>query len=180
MRKIKLYIATSLNGKIARTDGSVDWLEAMPNPSKSDYGFSDFFAQVETTIQGNASYEQVVSWDIPFPYQGKENFVLSRNPNRENTEHVRFITKDHLAFIRGLKAKSGGDIWLIGGAQINTLLWNAGLIDEILLFIMPTVLTEGIDLLAGLPKEQQLKLIDSYSYPGGAVRLHYEVLPAGL
>ena len=53
MRKIRLYIATSLNGKIARSDGSVDWLDAVPNPDKTDYGYTDFLESVDTTIMGN-------------------------------------------------------------------------------------------------------------------------------
>ena len=62
MRKIKLYIAISMNGKIARSDGSVDWLEAIPKPDDSDYGYNEFYDSVGATIQGNNTYKKVLSW----------------------------------------------------------------------------------------------------------------------
>lgn len=53
MRKIILYIAASLNGKIARPDGSVDWLEAIPNPEQTDHGYAEFYEGIDTTLQVN-------------------------------------------------------------------------------------------------------------------------------
>ena len=60
-RKLILYIASSLNGKIADAEGRVDWLESMPNPDKLDYGYAEFYDSIDTTIQGNATYKQVMS-----------------------------------------------------------------------------------------------------------------------
>ena len=96
MKKIKLYIATSLNGKIAKKDGSVGWLEAIPVPDGSDYGYNEFYTSIDTTIQGNATYQQIMSWGIEFPYKGKQNFVLTMNSDLEDTEHVQFISEDHI------------------------------------------------------------------------------------
>lgn len=175
MRKLKLYSACSLNGKIAKKDGSVDWLNEMPNPENTDHGFADFFDSIDTTVQGYKTYNQVISWDIEFPYNGKTNYVFTRNQKRVNTEDVTFIAENHIDFIKNLKRQNGKDIWLIGGGQINTMLWNAGLIDELIVFVMPIVLTEGIELFEGLPKESQLKLIDSKTYSNGVVEMRYKV-----
>ena len=76
MKKLKLYIAISLNGKIAKPDGSVDWLNNIPNPDNSDMGYTDFFESVDTTIQGYKTYKQVIDWGIEFPYKGKKNYVI--------------------------------------------------------------------------------------------------------
>jgi dihydrofolate reductase len=176
MRKIKLYIAASLNGKIAKTDGSVGWLEEIPNPDKADYGYANFFRSVDTTLQGSATYAQVLSWGIEFPYQGTKNYVLTRRQDVEDNKDVSFIKENHIGFIQELKEQEGKDIWLIGGGQINTLLFNAGLIDEIQLFIMPIVLTGGIEIFEGLPDEHSLQLIESKTYASGAVELKYQVL----
>lgn len=175
MRKIKLYIATSLNGKIARSDGSVDWLESVPNPGKIDYGYSEFYNSVDTTIQGNNTYKQVISWDIDFPYIGKKNFVLTKDLNKKTNKHVEFISNNHIEFIKELKNKEGKDIWLIGGGKINTLLLNEGLIDVIQIFIIPIILPDGIDIFEHFPKETQLKLIHSKAYSTGVTELHYKV-----
>ncbi|PLX03162.1 MAG: dihydrofolate reductase, partial [Marinilabiliales bacterium] len=58
----------SLNGKIAKKDGSVGWLDNIPNPEKSDFGYKEFYDSVDTTIQGNSTYKQIISWGIDFPY----------------------------------------------------------------------------------------------------------------
>ncbi|MBI9069794.1 MAG: dihydrofolate reductase [Salinivirgaceae bacterium] len=176
MRKITLYIAQSLNGKIAKSDGSVAWLESIPNPDKNDYGYSKFYDSVDTTIQGYTSYKQVIDWGIDFPYAGKKNFVLTRKSNLKSTEHVEFITENPIEFIKQLKNKRGGEIWLIGGGQINTLLLNENLIDEIHVFIMPIVLDGGIEIFEGLPMETKLKVLDSKIYSNGVSEILYKVI----
>lgn len=175
MRKIILYIASSLNGKIAKSDGSVNWLENIPNPNGLDYGYQRFYKKVGTTIQGYKTYEQILKWDIPFPCPDKENFVFTRKKDLKRSNHVRFITENHLEFTKVLKEKPGRDIWLIGGGQVNTLLFNAGLIDEIRVFIMPIIIPKGVELFESIPKEKLLKLVDLKGYPTGVVEMIYEV-----
>lgn len=175
MRKIKLYIAMSLNGKIAESDGSVDWLESIPNPEEVDYGYSEFYDSIDTTIQGYSTYSQIISWEIDFPYADKKNFVLTRKQQLENTEYVEFVSEGHIEFIKQLKKQQGLDIWLIGGGQINTMLFNENMVDEIQVFVMPVILSGGIELFEALPKETRLKLIESKSYSTGAVELRYSV-----
>lgn len=165
----------SLNGKIAKPDGSVHWLESLPNPDKSDYGYQDFQADIDTTIQGYKTYEQVINWDIPFPNTKKKNYVLTRKQGLKNTEHVDFISENHIEAINAVKNQKGKDIWLIGGGQINTLLFNEKLIDELRIFVMPIVLPDGIELFEALPDETILELTDSKTYPTGVVELRYEI-----
>ena len=175
MRKIKLYIAMSLNGKIATEGGNVSWIERIPNPQKDDYGYGEFYSSIDTTIQGYATYKQIINWGIDFPYAGKKNYVLTRQKVLKDTEYVEFICQNHIDFIKKLKKETGKDIWLIGGGQINTLLLNANLIDEIIVFVMPIILTDGIEVFENLPKESLLKLIKTKTYDTGAVELKYEV-----
>jgi len=173
VRKIKLYIATSLNGKIASSDGGVDWLENIPNPEKTDYGYAAFFNSIDTIIQGYNTYNQVINWGIDFPYKGKKNYVLTKKQNIKNTEFVEFVTENHVDFIKNLKEQKGGDIWLIGGGQANTLILNAGLLDEIQVFMMPIIISGGIDLFDAFPIQTQLKLLETKSYSSGVVEMKY-------
>lgn len=166
----------SLNGKIARPDGSVDWLGAIPNPDKTDYGYEAFYGEIDTTLQGSRTYQQLVNWGIPFPYSQKRNFVITSKKDLEDTTDVTFIREKHIEFLMELKSLDGKDIWLIGGGQVNTLLLNAGLIDEIQVFVMPVILPEGVDLFGSLPAETSLKLLDTHPFSSGAVLLTYEVL----
>lgn len=175
MRKVKLYIAISLNGKIAKPDGSVDWLDAIPKPTDSDYGYSDFYNSVDTTIQGHNTYKQIVGWGIDFPYKGKKNYVLTSDASLKDNKDVKFISSDHMAFIENLKHKKGKDIWLIGGSKANTALLDDELIDELYVFMMPIILNDGIDLFNSLLKDQPLELISSKSYSTGVVEMVYQV-----
>ena len=174
MREVKLYIAMSLNGKIAKPDGSVTWLETLPNPDNTDYGYADFLATVDTTIQGFSTYKQLIDWGIDFPYANKKNYVFTRKQNLKHTEFVEFVTENHTDFIQQLKKEKGGDIWLIGGGQINTLLLNADLIDEIQVFVMPIILSDGIEIFEILPNEKRLNLVATKNFASGAVLLKYK------
>ena len=173
MRKLILYIAASVNGKIARKDGAVDWLESIPNPDQSDYGYNEFYNSIDTTIMGYNTYAQIISWDIDFPYSGKKNFVMTRKQDPPQSTDVNFVTENHTRFIEVLKQQPGTDIWLIGGGQLNTDLFNAGLIDEIQLFLMPIVLPDGIEMFEAVPQEAVLNLEETKSYASGAVLLKY-------
>lgn len=173
MRKIKLYIAASLNGKIADPNGAVDWLENLPNPDKTDYGYTDFLASIDTTIQGYKTYKQLLDWGIDFPYPDKSNFVFTTNPAHTNTQFVRFVSEKHREFVAELKAQSGKDIWLIGGGTLNSWFVENQFINELQVFVMPIVLNGGIDLFEQLKKQISLELVETKIYKSGAVLLTY-------
>jgi dihydrofolate reductase len=174
-RKIIIYIASSLNSKIADQDGAVEWLEKIPHPDGEDYGYQHFYETIDTTIMGYSTFAQLKGWDIPFPYKGKKNFVVTRKDNLEADPDVDFINKDPLAFFSSLKQQKGRNIWLVGGGAVNKLFLNAGLVDELIIHIMPVILNGGIDIFSGLPEEKWLKLLSSKSYESGVVELHYAV-----
>lgn len=174
-RKIKLYIASSLNSRIASVDGGVEWLESIPAPEKQDYGYAEFYNSIDTTIMGYNTYAQVSSWEIPFPYPDKKNYVLTHRKDLENNEQVQFIREDQIKFIKALKETEGKDIWLIGGGQINTMFLNEKLIDEAIIFIMPIILEGGIEVFERIPTKTSLKLLNSKTYMSGAVELKYKL-----
>jgi dihydrofolate reductase len=174
MRKVVLYIAMSLDGKIADVNGETGWLEQIPNPDANDYGYAALLERVDTTIMGRTTYQQVCDFPIPFPYSGKRNFVITRDESLTEDENATFISIDFAKKIAELKREDGGDIWLIGGAEVNTLIHNHGLIDEYMVFVMPIVLGEGVPLFAASPKRTDPRLIHSETFASGVVLLTYE------
>jgi dihydrofolate reductase len=168
MRKVILFIASSLDGYIAREDGGIDWLF-----SDADYGYSKFYRSIDTIIVGRKTYDQSLEFD-EYPYKGKKAFVFTRE-KRAGDGHVDFVSSDITGFVRKLKRRKGRDIWLVGGADIVSILMNAGLVDRIILSIHPAVLGRGIPLFKGLTREVKMKLTKTISYPSGLVQLHYEL-----
>lgn len=171
MRKISLYIAASIDGYIAKADGSVAWLDEIPNPENSDFGYFDFIKEIDTTIMGGATYRQVLTFG-EWPYTDKENFVLTRNTKLEDS-NVNFFSGDVVSFAKDLKAKPGKGIWLIGGGEINTLFLRNNLIDEIILTIIPVVLGDGIPLFAKADLNKTMTLKKSEAFSNGMVQLTY-------
>jgi dihydrofolate reductase len=98
MRQVILFIASSLDGYIARTSGDVDWLF-----TDQDYGYTDFFANIDTLLMGRHTYEQVLSFG-EYPYQGKQGFVFSRTRGGVSDENVTFISDNLASFVESLRA----------------------------------------------------------------------------
>ena len=170
MRKLRLYIATSLDGFIAGPNGELDWLEV---GGESDYGYAEFYASVDATIMGNSTYQVALS--VPsFPYPEKTNYVFTRGTPPANTPHVRFVSGDIAAAVRALKEQPGRDIWLVGGGQVNTVMLNAGLIDDAIVTMFPTVLGSGIPLFAPGADRTLFKTVGCQAYETGLIQWHME------
>jgi len=173
MRKIKLYIAVSIDGFIADKNGRVEWLENLPNPDFLDYGYFDMYNSIDTTLMGNITYQQVLGFDMPFPYSDKTNFVFTRNQSLTEDENVTFVNDNIIDFVKKLKSKKGKSIWLIGGGQVNSILLNANLIDEMIVSYMPIVLGDGIPLFSSNTQLKSFRLLKSETFSTGVVSLTY-------
>lgn len=167
-RKVILYIATSLDGYIARENGDIDWLF-----TDQDYGYTDFLKSVDTVILGNRTYKQALNFG-EFPYKDKTCYVFSKTIKGEN-EYVTFINDSFFDFVEDLKGQDGSDIWLVGGTRTIDIFMKNNLIDELIISIHPIILGKGIELFKNDNKEMQLKLKKNMSYSSGLVQLHYEV-----
>jgi dihydrofolate reductase len=169
MRRLILYIATSLDGYIARTSGEVDWLF-----TDQDYGYTNFLAGVDTILMGRKTYEQVLTFG-EFPYQTKQNYIFSSNPNFDASPHAKTVRTDLKAFVEALRQTDGKNIWLVGGAALIHPFIEQGLLDEVVLSIHPILLGSGITLFQSGTPAQRLNLVTCQSYDSGLVQMTYTV-----
>lgn len=172
-RKIILYIASSLDGYIAKPDGGLDWL--INSENDGDNGLHAFMERIDTTIMGRTTYDEVLGFDVPFPYVGYENYVFTSHPPENDENGVHFINGDIKAFISTLKKTAGKDIFLIGGSQIIAEFLELELVDEIILSIAPVLIGKGIPLFTGNYIEQRYKLDQIRQY-NELVQIHYKSL----
>jgi len=167
MRKVILYIAASLDGYIARQDGSIDWL---PDPTADfDYGYDELLGRIDTVLMGRTTYEQVRGFG-DYPYAGMQGIVFSRKRAGELDEYVRFTDEDPAELIGKLRREEGKHLWLVGGGELIASFLDHDLVDEFHIFTVPVLLGKGIPLFDGPYPELALRLEDVTSWPTGLVR----------
>jgi dihydrofolate reductase len=175
MGKVTLYIATSLDGFIARPDGNLDWLTSTPAPQDGDYGYSDLLGSIGTILMGRKTYEEVIGFGIDWPYIGFDSYVISTKEDLKiQSPDTHLISKDLRDFVLDLKNKSEKDIWLVGGGQLVTTFINEELLDKMIITIIPKLIGEGIPLFPNKSQEMNWKLIDTQAYDTSVVCLTYE------
>ena len=167
MRKIILFIASSLDGFIAKRNGNVDWLFM-----DADYGYSKFYSKVDTVIMGRKTYEKALEFE-KHPFKGKKAYVFTRKSSLK-AKNIDLVS-DPVTFTKKLKGLSGNNIWLVGGSDIISILMNAELVDKIVVSIHPILLGKGIPLFQNIKKEINLSLAKSVKFDSGLLQLHYDV-----
>lgn len=171
MKKIKLYIAASLDSYIARPDGDLDWLLKYPMPTRTEYGYKDLMDSIDMIIMGVKTYRAVLDMDFEWPYSDKTCFIVSHHSiNLTPTKDVKFITENVIETVETLKQQKGKDIWLVGGGEIITLLLNHDLVDEMQICYIPVILGNGIPLFPNQPKESTWKLAESKAYDSRIIK----------
>lgn len=175
MSKITLYIATTLDGKIARKDGGLDWLFALANPNQIDHGYADFLKSIGTTIMGKNTYNEILGFGVDWPYLGMNSYVVTTDKEFKSTTPDTFIVATNLAnFVNDLKKKNEKDIWLIGGGQLIASFLDNDLLDRMILTLIPTTIGEGIPLFPEIPKETTWTLTNVERFETGVVNLTYD------
>lgn len=178
-RKIIVSVATSADGFIGRPDGAVDWLDR-PTP-KGNYGLGAFYKSIDTILWGRKTYEMALSFQekgiagSAFDTSVKNYVFTSTLPSSAAPNGVQFVNEPIKAFAARLRAKKGKDIWMMGGAGIIASFLDEGEIDELILSVIPTLIGEGIPLIAPRHRTVPLKLISSTKFTDGVVNLRYSV-----
>ncbi|MGM9924455.1 MAG: dihydrofolate reductase family protein [Bacillus sp. (in: firmicutes)] len=173
-RKVLVYIATSLDGYIAKEDGGLDWLHEAEG--EGDNGYEDFIASVDTVIMGRKTYEDIHELAGEYPYQGKKSYVFTTSAadlkNTAFASHVEFIAGEAADLIAKLQAEPGSNIWLVGGANLLQEFLKDDLVDEYIISIIPAILGKGIPLFSRQTPETRLQLLSTKQY-GQIAQLHY-------
>ncbi|XXF77451.1 dihydrofolate reductase family protein [Myxococcaceae bacterium GXIMD 01537] len=191
-RKLKYHIATTLDGFIAREDDTVDFFPMnLPPDHVMDY-FNALASEYDTVLMGRGTYEQGLKVGVTDPYPSLETHVFSSTLKESPDPRVNLVRGDAVGFVRDLKARPGKqtdlstvvraarmtvnkDIYLCGGGALARSLFDAGLVDEVIIKLNPLLLGAGKTVAPRLPRQVDLELLSTRAYRGGVVLLHYAV-----
>ncbi len=170
-----VFIATSLDGFIAREDGSIDWLD-MPGVEVEDHGFNEMMASVDGLIMGRGTYEKVLEFGA-WPYN-KPVIVLTKSLKasaipKHLQDNVSFCSDEPEQLMQSLAGWKRA--YIDGGSVIRSFL-SAGLIEDMVLTRIPVLIGRGIPLFGPLLKDVRLLHIDTVAYPSGLVTSRYRVV----
>jgi len=171
--KMSVYIATSIDGYIAKEEDDLDWLTTFSPPDDTpdgDYGFKNFLASTDAIIMGKNTYKIASSVDA-WPYQGKRVIVLSSTLSSVR-ESAELYDGDIIVLVNQLYNDMVRHIYVDGGKTISQFL-NLKLIDELIISVIPVILGSGISLFQNIQHESWYRLIASRAYSNGLVQLHY-------
>jgi dihydrofolate reductase len=181
MRKVTFGLANSLDNYIARKDGGFDWIHWSAEVAKIS---AKFMKTVDTLLIGRGTYEAMLSYgEASFP--GVKNLVFTRSKKKAVTlkkqiaskkaKNVEVIAQDAAVFLEELKKKKGKGIAVFGGGELAKSLFEADLIDEVVLNIHPVILGSGIPLFHEMKRQIDLELLECRVLKGGYLAVSYRV-----
>lgn len=167
--RCSVYIAVSLDGYIARTDGGLDWLSIVERPGE-DYGYKVFFDSVDALVIGRKTYDTVLAFE-KWPYEEKRCIVATRSPPASRHGET-FHTGSLSSLLDRLGTEGLRRVYVDGGALIRSFLAEE-LVDDVTLSVIPVLLGAGIPLFGGV--ERRMSFVACRSFPSGLVQLNYNV-----
>ena len=181
--KASVYIATSLDGFIARENGDLDWLPGSDgssvesNPEDGDFGYQAFMDSVDALVMGRNSFEKVLSFGM-WPYGNKRVVVLSSQLTQlpdDLPETVELKSGSPTEVVQELAASGAPRLYIDGGKTIQAFL-NAGLIQELIITRIPVLIGKGLPLFGPVHKDLQLRHVETRVFSNGFVQSKYAVI----
>jgi dihydrofolate reductase len=172
--RVSVFIGTSVDGFIARSNGDLDFL---PAGGGEPHGYDEFFASVDTLVIGRKTFETVLAFP-EWPYGDKRVVVLSHQPvdlSLVRTGQVEQMAGSPGEIISRLAASGAQHIYVDGGITIQEFL-RAGLVQRLIITRVPVLIGQGIPLFGTLPCDIRLQHLATHHYQSGLVKTEYHVI----
>jgi dihydrofolate reductase len=180
--RVTIHMVASLDGFIARQDGSVDWLETADEFAGGETlapGAVEAFLQtIDCYVMGARTYETALGFEAKgfgWAYGDKPTFVLTHRDLPRTRETVEFYSGDLAQLVNGRLRTTFRSIWFVGGGVVSGECLRLGLADEVRYSIVPILIGEGIPFFDKLDRDVALHLAEVKAYKSGMVELRYEV-----
>lgn len=175
---VSVYIATSVDGFIARPDGTLDWLLGAGQGAGEDYGYQGFMASIDVLLLGRKTFATVLSFEH-WPYGSRRVVVMSRTPEAVEVpaglrQTVVVTSAAPRQVLEQLAREGFTHAYLDGGMLIQSFL-REGLVDDLTLTRAPVLIGEGVPLFGALPNDVRLHHLATHAYATGFVQTTYTV-----
>jgi dihydrofolate reductase len=180
--RVTIHMVASLDGFIARRDGSVDWLETSDEfeggATLDPADVERFLASIDCYVMGSRTYETAMGFaakGLGWAYGDKPTFVLTRRQLTKVRDTVEFYSGDLRELVNARLRPAFESIWFVGGGKVSGECLRLGLADEIRYSIVPILIGDGISFFEGLDRDVELHLLEATTYGSGMVALRHEV-----
>ena len=180
--RVTIHMAASLDGFIARKDGSVDWLETSDTfeggATMAPEFVAEFLKTIDCYVMGSHTYETALAFEAKgfgWPYGDKPTFVLTSRELRKTRDTVEFYSGELARLVDERLKPRFRSIWFAGGGAVSGECLRLGLADEIRYSILPVLIGDGISFFDRLDKDVALHLVEATAYKSGMVALRYDV-----
>jgi dihydrofolate reductase len=180
--RVTIHMAASLDGFIARRDGSVDWLETSDTfeggATMSPEFVAEFLKTIDCYVMGSRTYETALGFEakgLGWSYGDTPTFVLTHRALRKTRDTVEFYAGDLARLVDERLKPRFRSIWFVGGGVVSAECLRLRLADELRYSIVPVVIGDGISFFQGLDTDVPLHLLEATPYKNGMVELRYEV-----
>jgi dihydrofolate reductase len=172
MAKIVGYIAASLDGYIATQDDSLEWLFEYDGMDLGEHDYRTFIKGIRTVVMGRGTYDFLAKDPSPWAYGEQRAIVVTSRPI-EHPKGALQTRSDVPALIKELRLLDDGDVWMLGGGQLQMAFMENGALDEIEIYVIPELLGGGRPLFPATGFRASPRLISAKAMDRGCVRLHY-------
>ena len=184
--RVTIHMEASLDGFIARKDGSVDWLETSDEFAGGDILdpalVEAFLKTIDCYVMGSRTYETALRFEargLGWSYGDKPTFVLTGRELPRSRGTVEFHSGDLAQFVNGRLRPAFRSVWFVGGGRVSGECLRLGLADEVRYSILPILIGDGIPFFEKLDRDVALHLAEVKAYKSGMVGLRYEVRGQG-
>ncbi|HSU96484.1 MAG TPA: dihydrofolate reductase family protein [Gemmatimonadaceae bacterium] len=180
--RVTIHMVASLDGFIARKDGSVDWLETADEYADGETmdpaSIEAFLETIDCYVMGSRTYETALNFETKgfgWAYGDKPTFVLTHRDLPRTRDSVELYTGDLAQLVNGRLRQTFRSIWFVGGGVLSAECLRLGLADEVRYSIVPVAIGDGVSFFETLDKDVGLHLAEVKAYRNGMVELRYEV-----
>src|SRR5690606_24018851 len=142
MARILGYIAASLDGFIAGPGESLQWLFNRGDAELGEHHYDRFLERIRTIVMGRATYDWIARESSTWPYGGQRNIVVTSHPIDEPKGALETRT-DVDALVAELRALDDGDVWMLGGGQLQMAFMERGALDELEIYLVSSIVGGG-------------------------------------